>query len=1408
MDFYILLLNSMIFSCIFVSVKTEIGTNIVFINKSPVIGSSDAELTCFDTGDTYQNVSLTLDRIYDTGYVLPTSSSFTGLPIHGQHNVKLTLQESQNDARFGSFSCAFQDSGELNTVIVSEKAILMPERLFYTTSVGDSSSVIMKKAKEYQDTENLTWMFNGDFVEDLQYEIGITDVIFNISSAELQYAGIYEVYQSNKRSSGVSFQVQIIECPPNKFNPPNCDGDCPVCYNGGVCDLKKGACICHPNFIGTNCEKACPLNRYGANCHQSCPDDGCKWQYCKDNAFGCKCGSGFTGPGCDEPCSKGYYGPDCRESCSNCMNGASCDSQRGCICKGNTKGPTCALPRFKFTASRTVVSLWEDEPVTLTCACTSTEEDCPLIRDIKFVGDGPEPWFELDDDISPTGTSFSLTFIPKRNNGLLVFNCTIPDGVETVVVSTAIEALGADPVPAKFVVIQDNVDQETQLACSLRQVTLDAEVVRLITPSYDALFSSSNFQSKYFFTVENAKPGTYACRVINDTGYADSPQLFRLKDPPTPTIGPEEIENSKRILRLDLHYQNYTGDGPVTTVYLFYRLQQVTERDWIKERISVADVVGGFTLTSFIPHKTYEFKTKFERPGKGIGNFSETTVITIKCYPPKDVPRIVSRRSPDEHTIYIKWTMTSPTEPPDYDGFYVTYVLSGDPENSNTLHVDHPNILEANITDLVPYELYLVKVTAVNCNLEGSASRTYDQRVSQGPSGPVGNIRVVNNDEGEPYITVSWEKPTNPHGIIQSYNVTIVRVTGGEEVRTKTVRLTYCKVKVRWYTEYIVYVSASTESPKPGQPATDLITTPQSSPTGPPVEIKYEVTQNSIDLSWDRPIDGEANGVITQYESYFSKIRQLVEDAESGTIKVPSNIEHTGLEPDTLYYVKIRAYTSEGRGPWSDVIEVRTAPITTTDQTTPRKEQTKVSGKNLNYKDTNVGINDKPESANNGKQNVIITVAAVGTLMFILLIVAVITCMVVFRTKSRNGRDQVETPMSYQELLRQRSMANDYDSGVAQPRSPSRLPLSQQGNVFVFPTPSPPLSPGAFGPMSPLSPSYSMKSQLSPPPTYYQIPWKDMVLENIIIAEGNFGQVMKAVIKKEDTAIQAAVKMLKEGATDNDRRDFIGELDIMCKVGYHPNIVNLIGACEYEGVLYVATEYAEHGNLLNYLRHSRCMETDPTFANKTNMSSTLSAEDLLQFAADVALGMKHLSEKGCVHRDLAARNVLLCEGPGLKMVAKVTDFGLSRSEEVYVKTTAGRLPVRWMAIESINYSVYTTKSDVWSFGILLWEIVTLGGTPYPGMTCAELYDKLPTGYRMQKPLNCENEIYEIMQHCWRDRPHERPTFGQLYIALNRLLQAQTPYVNVEMHPGFSYADIASDEDTVPGSLMSKDYSKC
>ncbi|XP_061594695.1 tyrosine-protein kinase receptor Tie-1 isoform X4 [Cololabis saira] len=304
------------------------------------------------------------------------------------------------------------------------------------------------------------------------------------------------------------------------------------------------------------------------------------------------------------------------------------------------------------------------------------------------------------------------------------------------------------------------------------------------------------------------------------------------------------------------------------------------------------------------------------------------------------------------------------------------------------------------------------------------------------------------------------------------------------------------------------------------------------------------------------------------------------------------------------------------------------------------------------------------------------------------------------------------------------------------------------------------------------------------PLTYPILEWEDIKFEDVI-GEGNFGQVIKAMIKKDGSKMSAAIKMLKEFASENDHRDFAGELEVLCKLGQHPNIINLIGACENRGYLYIAIEYAPYGNLLDFLRKSRVLETDPAFAKEHGTASTLTSQQLLQFSVDVANGMHYLSDKQFIHRDLAARNVLV----GDSHVAKIADFGLSRGEEVYVKKTMGRLPVRWMAIESLNYSVYTTKSDVWSFGVLLWEIVSLGGTPYCGMTCAELYEKLPQGFRMEKPKNCDDEVYELMKQCWRDRPYERPPFTQISVQLNRMQEARKAYVNMALFENFTYAGI-------------------
>jgi len=176
--------------------------------------------------------------------------------------------------------------------------------------------------------------------------------------------------------------------------------------------------------------------------------------------------------------------------------------------------------------------------------------------------------------------------------------------------------------------------------------------------------------------------------------------------------------------------------------------------------------------------------------------------------------------------------------------------------------------------------------------------------------------------------------------------------------------------------------------------------------------------------------------------------------------------------------------------------------------------------------------------------------------------------------------------------------------------------------------------------------------------------------------------------------------------------------------------------------------------------------------------------------------MEFLSCKGFVHRDLAARNVLVCEG---KLV-KIADFGLSRNvyvAKVYHATKTRKLPIKWMSPEAIHDQVFTTESDVWSNGILLWEILTIGGTPYPTINNHELLGTLKSGYRMDKPQMCSDEMYELMRQCWKENPTERPSFTVIRKQLERMMLKHCPYLDMA-DANYSYApcyDVATDKGT-------------
>ncbi|PAV83166.1 hypothetical protein WR25_23966 [Diploscapter pachys] len=258
------------------------------------------------------------------------------------------------------------------------------------------------------------------------------------------------------------------------------------------------------------------------------------------------------------------------------------------------------------------------------------------------------------------------------------------------------------------------------------------------------------------------------------------------------------------------------------------------------------------------------------------------------------------------------------------------------------------------------------------------------------------------------------------------------------------------------------------------------------------------------------------------------------------------------------------------------------------------------------------------------------------------------------------------------------------------------------------------------------------------------------------IGSGQFGEVWEG---RWNNNVPVAVKRLKPGTADP--HDFLAEAQIMKKLR-HPKLLALYAVCTRDQPILIITELMQD-NLLNWLQVKRQQRTDSQTADMM--------PQLVEIAAQVACGMAYLEEMNFIHRDLAARNILLKGTQSMAVMSvKVADFGLARvlKEDEYEARTGARFPIKWTSPEAANFNRFTSKSDVWSFGILLSEIVTLGRIPYPGMTNAEVLQRIDQGYRMPCPPGCPTSLYDIMTQCWRTEPETRPTFETLQWKLEEL----------------------------------------
>ncbi|XP_053499872.1 ephrin type-A receptor 7 isoform X5 [Ictalurus furcatus] len=490
------------------------------------------------------------------------------------------------------------------------------------------------------------------------------------------------------------------------------------------------------------------------------------------------------------------------------------------------------------------------------------------------------------------------------------------------------------------------------------------------------------------------------------------------------------------------------------------------------------------------------------------------------------------------------------------------------------------------------------------------------------------------------------------------------------------------------------------------------IATSQAAPSQVSEVIKERVLEHSVQLSWQEP--EHPNGVITEYEiKYYEKDQK---DRIYSTVKSKStSATVNNLKPSTAYVFQIRAFTSAGYGIFGPRLEV-----TTKDES---------SGTTIVSSEQNPVI-------------IIAVVAVAGTIILVFMVFGFI-------------------------IGRRYALAAPVDSPLLHC---GYSKADQEGDEelyfqFKFPGTKTYIDPETYE--DPNRAVHQFAKELD----------ASCIKIERVIGAGEFGEVCSGRLKlpgKRDVPV--AIKTLKVGYTEKQRRDFLCEASIMGQFD-HPNVVHLEGVVTRGKPVMIVIEYMENGALDAFLR-----KHDGQFT----------VIQLVGMLRGIAAGMRYLSDMGYVHRDLAARNILV----NSNLVCKVSDFGLSRvidddPEAVYTTTgkmqavmnvmftpatdlhfteQGGKIPVRWTAMEAIQYRKFTSASDAWSYGIVMWEVMSYGERPYWDMSNQDVIKAIEEGYRLPAPMDCPPGLHQLMLDCWQKERADRPKFDQIVAILDKMIR--------------------------------------
>ncbi|KAG7525384.1 hypothetical protein JOB18_026247 [Solea senegalensis] len=590
-----------------------------------------------------------------------------------------------------------------------------------------------------------------------------------------------------------------------------------------------------------------------------------------------------------------------------------------------------------------------------------------------------------------------------------------------------------------------------------------------------------------------------------------------------------------------------------------------------------------------------------------------------------------------------------------------------------------------------------------------------DEPCTSVPSSPRNVISIVN----ETSVILEWHAPRETGGREDVvYNIVC------KKCRTDRRSCSHCDDNVDFIprqlglTETRVFISnllahtlysfeiqavngVSNRSPYPAQHVSIDITTNQAAPSIVPIMHQISSTMSSFTLSWPQP--EQPNGIILDYElRYYEKdhaeINSTILRSQTNTARVE------GLRPGTVYVVQVRARTVAGFGKYSSKMCFQT--LTDDDFKSELREQLPL----------------------------IAGSAAAGVVFIVSLVAISIVCS---RKRAYTKEAVYSDKLQHYSTGRELSLRADISNCPSPLGCPTHFSGSPGMKIYI-------------DPFTYEDPNEAVREFAK------EIDVSTVKIEEVIGA-GEFGEVYKGRLKLPGKReIYVAIKTLKAGYVDKQRRDFLAEASIMGQFD-HPNIIRLEGVVTKSRPVMIVTEFMENGALDSFLR-----QNDGQFT----------VIQLVGMMRGISAGMKYLSEINYVHRDLAARNILV----NSNLVCKVSDFGLSRylqddtSDPSYTSSLGGKIPVRWTAPEAIAYRKFTSASDVWSYGIVMWEVMSFGERPYWDMSNQDVINAIEQDYRLPPPMDCPSALHQLMLDCWQKDRNVRPRFTDIVSTLDKMIR--------------------------------------